>query len=57
MEAYRYARIVVEFHNLPHCSPDDISNLRAAVEQAVKRLHPSPKRKSDVTVTVDITEP
>jgi hypothetical protein len=55
MDTSRYVRLVVEFHNLPDFSPNDISNLRAAVEQAVKRLHPSPQRKSDVAVTVDIT--
>ena len=53
METTNYVRLVVEFHRLPEITRDQVSGLRAAVEQAVKGLHPNPRRKSDVMVTVD----
>lgn len=53
MENSNYVRLVVEFHNLPEITRDQVSGLRAAVEQAVKGLHPQPHRKSDVMVTTE----
>ena len=53
MEKHNYVRLVLEFHSLPEMTHDQVSRLRAAVEQAVKGLHPQPGRKSDVMVTIE----
>ena len=53
MENICYVRFSVEFHNLPAVSADDVSRLRAAVDEAIKGLHPKPQRRSDIMVTVD----
>jgi hypothetical protein len=36
MEKHNYVRLVVEFHSLPEMTLDQVSRLRAAVEQALK---------------------
>ena len=53
MEKHNYVRLVIEFHSLPDITRDQVSALRAAVEQAVQELHPKARRKSDVMVTIE----
>ena len=53
MEKIHYVRFSVDFHNLPAVTDDDVSRLRAAIEEAIKGLHPRPVRTYDVMVCVD----
>jgi hypothetical protein len=53
MDNVRYVRFSVEFHILPAVSAHDVSRLRAAIEEAVKGLHPRPVYTYDVMVNVE----